>query len=115
MTKVDSAYLKGHRDVGGGYCSSDVYVFYRGGDTPSYGVNGAQINTGDPRSRWIHGGGSGLAKRGKFPKAPYAPYQPLTPTYGCTRGHNQDVIDLGAKITQYKKTHPGMPITYCRK
>lgn len=53
--------------------------------SPAYGPEGAQINTGDSRGRWIHGGGSSLAD-------PYAPNQALMPTFGCTRACNAFVL-----------------------
>jgi hypothetical protein len=80
------------------------------GGNPAYGVNGAYIKTGDARGRNIHGGGSGLGHMHAFD-----PDQPLKPTFGCSRGHNQNVVDLGVAITQYQQNNPGMPITYCRK
>jgi len=105
FTRPDSVSKPG---AGNPYCSTVVGVLYTGGGKPAYGMNGAYINTGDPRGRVIHGGGSRLAD-------PYDPNQPLTPTHGCTRGHNQDVVDLGDAISQYQQSNPGMPITYCRK
>jgi RHS repeat-associated protein len=80
-----------------------------GGDRPAYGPNGADIDVGDGlRYRNIHGGGSSLSN-------PYDPFQPLTPTHGCTRGHNRDVIDLGIDITTFQNSNPGTPVIYWRR
>lgn len=73
-----------------------------------YGPTGAYLDTGDSRGRDIHGGGSSLPD-------PLAPIQPLTPTQGCTRGHNQDLQDLCNKITDFKRRHPGVSIPYIRQ
>jgi hypothetical protein len=73
-----------------------------------YGPTGAYIDTGDSRGRDVHGGGSSLPD-------PLAPIQPLTPTQGCTRGHNQDLQDLCNKINDFKRRHPGVPIPYIRQ
>jgi RHS repeat-associated protein len=78
------------------------------GPSRKYGPTGAYLDTGDSRGRDIHGGGSSLAD-------PLAPIQPLTPTQGCTRGHNQDLQDLCNKITDFKRRHPGVPIPYIRR
>jgi len=96
--------------AGDPYCSTVAGVVNTGGGNPAYGINGAYIKTGDARGRDIHGGGSVLG-----PVQAFDPYQPLKPTLGCTRGHNQNVVDLGVAITQYQQNNPGMPITYCRK
>jgi RHS repeat-associated protein len=106
LTKPDSHAKPG---AGGGYCSTVVGVVYTGGGNRAYGTDGAFINTGDSRGRAIHGGGSSLG-----PNA-FDPIQPLTPTSGCTRGHNQDVNNLGNAIKQYQQKNPGFPIPYCRK
>lgn len=56
------------------------------------------INTGDPRERVIHGGGSSLPD-------PFAPRQGWTPTLGCLRVQNEDgealsrlIIDAGNAV-----------------
>ena len=49
------------------------------------------INTGDPRERVIHGGGSGLPD-------PFAPRQGWTPTLGCLRMQNIDGEELSRRI-----------------
>ena len=56
------------------------------------------INTGDPRERVIHGGGSSLPD-------PFAPRQGWTPTLGCLRVQNEDgealsrlIIDNGNAV-----------------
>src|SRR6185437_2177320 len=72
------------------YCSTVVGQVFRG-NRRAYGPNGAEIDTGDSRARFIYGGGSSLNN-------PFAPMQTLRPTYGCTRGHNQDVTNLGDAI-----------------
>lgn len=63
---------------------------------PAYGT--FYIETGDPRERDIHGGGSGLAD-------PFAPRQGWVPTYGCLRMQNEDgealsrmIIDAGNAV-----------------
>jgi RHS repeat-associated protein len=73
----------------------------------AYGPEGAYIDTGDPRGRDIHGGGSGLAD-------PYAPQQGWVATHGCTRGQNADVQELGRRIQEFQRQHPGTPIPYTR-
>jgi RHS repeat-associated protein len=105
FTRPDSKSKPG---AGNPYCSTVIGVLPTAGGNPAYGPVGAYINTGDSRGRVVHGGGSSL-------EDPFDPNQPLTPTRGCTRGHNQDVVDLGQVITQYQQNNPGMPITYCRK
>jgi hypothetical protein len=82
--------------------------FTHGGER-GYGPVGAFIDVGDPRKRDIHGGGSSL-------KDPFAPRQKLTPTLGCTRGHNNDVINLGHAITSFQINNVGAPpIPYNRE
>lgn len=58
----------------------------------AYGT--AKVLTGDPRARWIHGGGSSLPD-------PYAPQQGWRPTRGCTRGQSGDVESLCGAISEY--------------
>ncbi|MDD0808737.1 RHS domain-containing protein [Curvibacter sp. RS43] len=65
--------------------------------------------TTDRRSRWIHGGGTGL------PDAYDAPRQGWKPTLGCTRAQNEDVRILCEVTEQYKKDNPGKRIFYHRK
>jgi hypothetical protein len=74
----------------------------------AYGPQGAQINTGDSRGRWIHGGGSSLGVHA------YDPNQRLTPTFGCTRAQNSDVQRLGQEITNFQTANPNVPIPYTR-
>ncbi len=76
---------------------------------PRFGPKGAFIDTGDSRGRDIHGGGSSLG-----PHA-FDPEQPLRPTEGCTRGHNEDVINLGNAITNFQQANPSVPIPYIRE
>jgi hypothetical protein len=85
-----------------------VGTMHRGNDV-RYGVDGAYIKTGDSRGRDVHGGGSGLHEHYKDPN------QPLIPTAGCTRGHNQDIINLGNRIKEFQQAHPGVPIPYDRR
>jgi RHS repeat-associated protein len=75
---------------------------------PSYGPPGAYIDTGDPRGRDIHGGGAGLTD-------PYAPRQGWRPTFGCTRGQNEDVQRLGDAIQEFQRRNPGVQIPYTRR
>jgi RHS repeat-associated protein len=63
--------------------------------------------TTDERSRWVHGGGTGL-------KDPRAARQGWKPTLGCTRAQNEDVEKLCAMSEQYLKDHPGAKINYAR-
>jgi hypothetical protein len=35
-------------------------------------------------------------------------------TLGCTRGQNEDVINLGIQIEDFQRRHPGTPIPYTR-
>jgi len=58
-----------------------VGVSNRHAGEAAYGPAGAFIDTADPRSRVIHGGGTGLPD-------PMAPQQGWKPTLGCTRGQN---------------------------
>jgi RHS repeat-associated protein len=89
-----------------GFISENPYHRYRGKSAP-YGPNGSYIETNDPRGRDIHGGGSGL-------KDPYANKQGWRKTYGCTRGQNEDVNNLGWVIDNFRKRHPNAKITYIR-
>jgi len=75
----------------------------------AFGPAGAFIDTGDSRGRDIHGGGSSLKQHA------FDPDQPLTPTLGCTRGHNQDVINLGNAITNFQQANPTVVIPYIRE
>ncbi len=77
-------------------------------NSPKYGPNGAYIDTNDPRGRDIHGGGSALAD-------PFAPRQGWKPTYGCTRGQNEDVQEMNRRIRRYKTRNPDKNIPYIRK
>jgi hypothetical protein len=108
LTKAVSGSKKGAE---GAYSTPNIKGVIRRGDQVSYGVDGAYIRTGDPRVRDIHGGGSSLRKGGHYKD----PNQPLTPTNGCTRGHNQDIINLGKHIEEFQQAHPGVPIPYDRR
>ena len=81
----------------------------RSGNSVPYGPNGAYIDTGDPRGRDLHGGGS-------CPRIPdpYAPRQGWCPTLGCTRLQNEDIQALGDAIEDFQRRHPGVPIPYER-
>jgi RHS repeat-associated protein len=70
--------------------------------------NDAYINTGDPRGRAIHGGGSGLSD-------PFAPRQGWVPTFGCTRGQNEDIHRICRGIDTFMQSHPNTPIPYNRQ
>lgn len=71
----------------------------------AYGT--AKMRTTDPRSRWIHGGGSGLPDS-------YAPEQGWVPTKGCTRGQNRDVQTLCGEIAKFRATAKNRVIVYRR-
>jgi RHS repeat-associated protein len=75
----------------------------------SYGPDGAYIDTGDSRGRDIHGGG------GKTREDAIKPQQGWRPTNGCTRGQNEDVINLGKEILEFQRKFPGVKIPYERK
>ncbi len=78
---------------------------------PAYGPKGSFIDTGDPRGRAIHGGGSGLHDGSALGER----QSRLMPTFGCTRGFNNDVIRLGKAITAFQQANPGTPIPYVRQ
>jgi hypothetical protein len=87
-----------------------VGVSNRHAGEPAFGPAGAFIDTGDyPRGRDIHGGGTSLGSQA------FDPQQPLTPTRGCTRGHNEDVINLGIAITNFQQANPDVWIPYIRE
>ena len=67
----------------------------------------AKWRTTDSRSRWIHGGGTGLSD-------PLADEQGWKPTMGCTRAQNEDVEDLCTRSENWKSTNPGQDIPYSR-
>ncbi|MDD0815431.1 RHS domain-containing protein [Curvibacter sp. HBC28] len=67
----------------------------------------AKWRTTDERSRWIHGGGTGL-------KDPFAARQGWNPTLGCTRAQNEDVIKLCEKSEDFLKSNPKASIGYIR-
>ena len=76
-----------------------------------FGPNGAYIDTYDPRGRDIHGGGS----CNKTLEEATKPRQQWCPTQGCTRGKNEDVINMGKAILEWQKRHPNKKIPYERK
>ena len=87
----------------------DVIGIRYKGDSRSFGPDGAVIDVGDSRGRHIHGGGSC-----RNIKDPLADNQGWCWTHGCTRGQNEDVLDLADKIMDFKKRHPGIKIPYFR-
>ncbi len=89
----------------GNYSTDDIKVISV--KSKAFGPKGAYINTSDPRKRHIHGGGSGSDN-------PFADYQGWYPTYGCTRGQNKDVIELGKRILEFRKNYPEVKIPYER-
>ncbi|SRR6266404_2607287 len=95
--------------AGDPFSTPDVSRAYRG-DRVSYGPDGAYIETGDPRHRNLHGGGSF-----RNITDPYAPRQGWCPTYGCTRLQNEDINRLGDAIQDFQSNHPGVPIPYDRR
>jgi RHS repeat-associated protein len=105
---VDHRALPGARDA---FSTPDVNVLPRTNNPASYGTPGAYIDTGDPRGRDIHGGGSCPANNFGDP---LADRQGWCPTFGCTRGQNEDVKNLGDAIGKFKKSHPGTKIPYTR-
>jgi RHS repeat-associated protein len=104
---VDRKALPGAQD---GFSTSDVSVRHRD-PSKSYGPDGAYIDTGDPRNRNIHGGGS--CPNNNYGD-PLKPRQGWCVTMGCTRGQNEDVINLGRQIEDFKRRHPGVKIPYYR-
>ncbi len=78
-------------------------------NSEAYGPPGSYIDTGDPRGRDIHGGGTGV------PGATGPRQSRLSPTRGCTRGYNDDLQRLCDLINDFKRRHPGVPIPYTRR
>lgn len=105
---VDRRYAASHPGAGVPYETSAIQGVSdrHAGKTP-YGPAGAFIDTGDPRGRDIHGGGSGVAD-------PFAPEQSWRATDGCTRGKNEDIERLGRAITAFQNAYPGVAIPYRR-
>ncbi len=89
------------------YETEDVNVVADTDNHTAYGPPGAYIDTGDPRGRDLHGGGT-------CAEAPLADEQGWCPTKGCTRGQNKDVKALAEKINDFKSRHPGVKISYER-
>jgi RHS repeat-associated protein len=112
-TQIETSNAVDHRakpGAAGPYTTHNIVgVSNRHAGDKAYGPAGAFIDTGDARGRDIHGGGSSLGVHA------FDPQQPLTPTFGCTRGHNQDVIDLGTAITNFQQANPGVVIPYVRE
>lgn len=104
---VDRRALPGAQDA---FSTPAVRVRYRA-PSKSYGPNGAYIDTGDTRHRNIHGGGS--CQNNNFGDS-QAPRQGWCVTLGCTRGQNEDVINLGIQLEDFQRRYPGTPIPYTR-
>jgi RHS repeat-associated protein len=85
--------------------SGEVTYCETGKLAKAYGT--AKMRTTDPRSRWVHGGGSSLAD-------PWAPSQGWTPTMGCTRGQNEDVETLCSVIADFRAQGRTRTILYRR-
>jgi RHS repeat-associated protein len=77
----------------------------RGRLARAYGTT--KMRTTDSRSRWIHGGGSGLSD-------PWEPQQGWKPTEGCTRAQNEDVENLCTEIDVFKSRYPKGRLLYRR-
>ncbi|HEX8817223.1 MAG TPA: RHS repeat-associated core domain-containing protein [Terriglobales bacterium] len=108
VTRTDIA-TSARPGAGDPYTTDNIVgVSNRHAGQDAYGPAGAFIDTGDPRGRDIHGGGSGLPD-------PMAPYQGWVPTLGCTRGQNADVIGLGSTITSFQQANPDVAIPYVRE
>lgn len=101
---VDSRSKTGANDS---FSTPDVSWIPNRAKSKAYGDLGSYIDTGDPRGRDIHGGGSRL-------KDPFLPKQGWAPTMGCTRGQNEDVRDLGKAINDFKLEYPGVKVPYFR-
>ncbi len=95
------------KTAAGPITSADVYVRYKQDSWP-YGPMGAYIEVDRDRQRNIHGGGT--CKK----EASLKPRQGWCPTYGCTRGQNDDVQELARRILHFKYRHPGVKIHYER-
>ena len=92
-----------------GFSTPDVSVIPTTNNPTAYGPPGTYIDTGDPRGRDIHGGGSCLGPLGS-----QQPRQGWCPTLGCIRGQNEDVQELGRRIQQFQQQNPGVSIPYYR-
>lgn len=83
------------------------FTFCEYPNSPEYGA--AKWRTTDPRSRWVHSGGSHFGSAGAL-----KPEQGWTPTMGCTRAQNQDVDQLCKRSTTWTQNNPGKSIPYSR-
>lgn len=92
----------------GEFETDDVRKRVRRDDPTAYGPPGAYIDTDDLRGRDIHGGGSCRASNSQDTR------QGWCPTLGCTRGQNEDVIEMADKIDEFKQRHPDVKIPYRR-
>ncbi|MEI2768664.1 MAG: RHS repeat-associated core domain-containing protein [Nitrosomonas sp.] len=90
------------------FTTPDANWIPKGTQSKAYGPDGSYIDTGDPRGRDIHGGGSRL-------QDPFAPKQGWVPTMGCTRGQNEDIKRLGEAISNFKRNNPGIAVPYTRR
>jgi RHS repeat-associated protein len=93
----------------GDFSTDDVSVVPRTNNPRAYGPDGTYIDTGDPRGRDLHGGGSCPAVTDS-----QAPQQGWCPTRGCTRGQNADVKALADRIKDFQSRHPNVAIPYTR-
>jgi RHS repeat-associated protein len=113
VTTIETSNTVDHRALPGAgdpYTTHNVVGVVNQGNDARFGPNGAFIDTGDsPRNRDIHGGGSSLKQHA------FDSQQPLTPTFGCTRGHNEDVINLGNALTNFQRANPDVLIPYVRE
>jgi len=107
ITTRNEVYPSSREGANDPFTTDDVAVLPYTGDPRAYGPSGAYIDTGDSRGRDIHGGGSSLQN-------PLAPKQGWQPTFGCTRGQNEDVIEMGNRIQDFQSQHPNAAIPYSR-
>lgn len=85
--------------------SGEVTYCQLGKLNKAYGT--AKMRTTDPRSRWVHGGGTGL-------EDPWAAQQGWKPTEGCTRAQNSDVETLCSTISEFRAQNRTKTILYRR-
>ncbi|MGE4553952.1 MAG: RHS repeat domain-containing protein [Desulfovibrionaceae bacterium] len=90
------------------FSTDDVQVINHTETPKSFGPDGAYIDTGDSRGRDIHGGGGSGVEQATRPR------QGWRKTKGCTRGQNEDVMEMGRQIKDFQKRHPGVKIPYSR-
>lgn len=73
------------------------------------------VRPGHLSIRVIPGVETYMAGEAVFGVHAFDPQQPLTPTLGCTRGHNEDVTNLGNAITNFQQANPTVVIPYVRE